>query len=345
MPFDIGHLDAAKTPAARKMIERIHSDLDKSASKARTSKAPKLQYLIDEEVDYLQRIVERGSDSSGTIDERAANMLHNALEKLGQLLLSLQQFQIEEAQRISQAVQSAEGLANFGSNLESSQDGTQLDPMLLQFLLERQAGQKVSFWFEFLVSCLLSESSHQLLCQFNPLLDEAACVQIENTISVTMLRAVKLGQLNRCIASVLQLMQLIRDLTERILLSHYAKSIADSYHLGSSASPTISMLRYALHKCNYHGLHAQELIDDLVRVQSELIIKERELSSASETSSQPRQVTSVILSLADFDSATASSLLDDRDKVRAIMDLAKRQCYYNGKKATLEDHTQSQPKV
>ena len=83
----------------------------------------------------------------------------------------------------------------------------------LMYLLKRQSGQNATIWVEFLFSVLLSSNGGEDLIKLNPHLPSKLISSLVNLVAVVMLRANRMGIINRCIASVISLQQQLKKVT------------------------------------------------------------------------------------------------------------------------------------
>jgi len=78
-----------------------------------------------------------------------------------------------------------------------------------RFILNRIAGQNSFIWSEFLFGVLLSSSGEIDLLKLNPYIDGKTLQVLLHLITITMLRANRLGHTNRCIGTAINLEELL----------------------------------------------------------------------------------------------------------------------------------------
>ena len=74
-----------------------------------------------------------------------------------------------------------------------------------RFLLRRGAGQEPVIWHEFLFGALLSSTAAEDLMRLNPYLDRGIAEALLDAVAVVVLRANRIGHVNRCIAGCVTL--------------------------------------------------------------------------------------------------------------------------------------------
>jgi hypothetical protein len=79
----------------------------------------------------------------------------------------------------------------------------------IRFLLSRYAGQSSFVWVEFLFGILISSKGEADLLKLNPFLSIDSLDSIKKLVATSMLRANRLGHINRCIGLVISLENLL----------------------------------------------------------------------------------------------------------------------------------------
>lgn len=78
-----------------------------------------------------------------------------------------------------------------------------------RFILSRIAGQNSFVWSEFLFGVLLSSTGEIDLLKLNPYIDGNTLQVLLHLVTITMLRANRLGHTNRCIGTAINLEELL----------------------------------------------------------------------------------------------------------------------------------------
>jgi len=78
-----------------------------------------------------------------------------------------------------------------------------------RFILSRIAGQNSFIWSEFLFGVLLSSTGEIDLLKLNPYIDGNTLHVLLHLVTITMLRANRLGLTNRCIGTAINLEELL----------------------------------------------------------------------------------------------------------------------------------------
>jgi len=84
------------------------------------------------------------------------------------------------------------------------------DLEMIQFILNRIAGQESLVWIEFLFGSLLSSKAIDDLKSLNPYLTENTVQMLLNLVSVCVLRSNRVGMINRCIAACVKLLRFLK---------------------------------------------------------------------------------------------------------------------------------------
>jgi len=103
--------------------------------------------------------------------------------------------------------------------------------MRTRFLLNRIAGQNAHVWVEFLFGMLLSSKGEADLLRLNPYLTPSALRCITHLVTLSMLRANRLGHVNRCIGTAISL--------ESLLTKTLSVGVADRAERGKVLSPQL----------------------------------------------------------------------------------------------------------
>jgi hypothetical protein len=209
LAFDISHHEAAKTPVADSILRRIKDDVALFADVANHTAAPKLANMTDSDLQALF-VDHSGTSLAGT------DLLAAAIDQARAMLKKLNSLHSADLQFVENIVPLLEKVANFVDG-EAESEGyfskmpdSDLRKDKIIYLLKRNSGQRSSVWVEFLFGVLLSSKGTDDLLKLNPYLPASIMKVVMNVVSVAMLRANRLGLINRCVASVISLEQLLK---------------------------------------------------------------------------------------------------------------------------------------
>ena len=209
LAFDISHHEAAKTPVADSVLRRIKDDVALFADVANHSATPKLANMTDSDLRALF-VDHSGTSLAGT------DVLAAAIDQARAMLKKLNSLHSADLQFVENIVPLLEKVANFvdsdaqSEGYFSKMPDSDLRKDKIIYLLKRNSGQRSSVWVEFLFGVLLSSKGAEDLLKLNPYLPVGIMKVVMNVVSVAMLRANRLGLINRCVASVISLEQLLK---------------------------------------------------------------------------------------------------------------------------------------
>lgn len=212
--FDISQHEAAKTPVAASVLNRMKDDVLAFAQQANHVPVPKLKNLSDVDL-RLVFSANPKEHEMGTLKCAAAMGGAKAI------LTTLQKLHKSDLQFVQDMVPLLEKVSNFvdvNLTIEPTGAGNGVEKAKLMYLLRRQSGQNATIWVEFLFSVLLSSNGGEDLMKLNPHLPSKLISSLINLVAVVMLRANRMGIINRCIASVISLQQQLKKVF--FLLSH-----------------------------------------------------------------------------------------------------------------------------
>jgi len=145
------------------------------------------------------------------------------------------------------------GLPLSFSTTASSTDGAKT-----RFLLNRIAGQNAFVWVEFLFGMLLSSKGEEDLLKLNPYLSADTVTAIMHLITMSMLRANRLGHTNRCIGTAISLEGLLakslkvanadRDEEGKVLIPKLIQ-------VGEELAKTVTLARHYVNDLAAQGLY------------------------------------------------------------------------------------------
>lgn len=212
LEFDISQHDAAKTPVAASVLNRMKDDVLAFAQHANNVPVPKLKNLGDLDL-RLVFSADPKEHELGTLKCAAAMGGARAVLK------TLQTIHGDDLQFVQDMVPLLEKVVNFvdlgtasttvlGTKVDNKDNAISKDKLM--YLLRRQSGQNATIWVEFLFSVLLSSYGGDDLIKLNPHLPQRLISSVINLVAVVMLRANRMGIINRCIASVIGLQQQLK---------------------------------------------------------------------------------------------------------------------------------------
>jgi hypothetical protein len=206
LAFDVSKHEAAQTAPAASVLNRFKDDVTAFASSANTAKVSKVLHLSDLDVaNFFDPSV------AETDKAQAENNLSQALAGVRQLIRKLYEIRDADAQMVQDTIPMLESAANWVPAEKSAAPtgGTttvsSLSSAKTRFLLNRIAGQNAFAWVEFLFGMLLSSKGEEDLLKLNPYLSVETVTAINHLVSMSMLRANRLGHTNRCIGTAISL--------------------------------------------------------------------------------------------------------------------------------------------
>jgi hypothetical protein len=189
LPFDLKkHEDATKT-VAREMLHRLDNDMRDFAQQANADPQPKF-------VGYARR-----EDALAMWSGKTNAKLTALRTKLTKLCDNLQRIREQDSVYLRFAMPIVTRTANhidLGRDLGST----------LVFL-RRFAGKEATLTVDYLIASLCSSTAHVEWRQLNPYLTEETCTAVFNLITVTVLRANRIGHCNRASEMAKDLLSLL----------------------------------------------------------------------------------------------------------------------------------------
>ena len=191
LAFDVSQHEAAKTAPAVSVLKRFREDVAAYAEAANQVPIAKIVRLSDTDIaQYFEG------------DKAAEETLREAQLGIRQLMSRLQAIKDSDAAMVQDTIPMLERAANWvqreDSNVASKNSKT-------RFLLSRIAGQNAFIWVEFLFGSLLSSKGEEDMLKLNPYLSADTLDSVLSLVIASMLRANRLGHINRCIGTAIGL--------------------------------------------------------------------------------------------------------------------------------------------
>lgn len=202
LPFDVTRHEHAQTAPAISVLARFKDDIAAYANETNSSASPKITHLSDKEiVDYFNG------------DKKAEKTLREALIGVKELQRKLELVKEMDTSMVTDALPMLERAANWIKLKKDTDEPDDEDKTVVaaktRFILNRYAGQNSFVWIEFLFGSLLSTCGEQDLLKLNPYLSAGTLDAILSLVTMSMLRANRLGHTNRCIGTVISLISLL----------------------------------------------------------------------------------------------------------------------------------------
>lgn len=197
LAFDVSAHEASKTAVAESVLVRIKEDVAAYADAANLSPIPKIAKLSDTDV-----------KSFFNGDDGAEEIIRDAHQSVQRLLQNLYQLRNTDAQMVEDTIPLLEKASNW-VDVDDEVDDKVRDSKT-RFLLNRRAGQNSEVWIEFLFGVLISSKGAEDLLRLNPYLTKETVDVMFNLVTMSMLRANRLGHTNRCIGITIGLDSLLR---------------------------------------------------------------------------------------------------------------------------------------
>jgi hypothetical protein len=229
LAFDVSKHEAAQTAPAVSVLTRFKDDVAAYAEFANTAKVVKVLNLSDSDVNNFFAADADGEASSKESKE-AEQRLAQALVGVKQLIRKLYEIRDADARMVQDTIPMLECAANWVPTETSTATATATPTgaaapaapaagsLKTKFLLSRIAGQNAFVWVEFLFGMLLSSKGEQDLLRLNPYLTPDAVKVIMHLVTLSMLRANRLGHTNRCIGTAISLESLLTKVMFRFPL-------------------------------------------------------------------------------------------------------------------------------
>lgn len=333
LPIDLSSVSASKTQIAQNTLNRMQEDMSFAYNEAKNKHVPHLAYLNLAELTVLKEEVAKlakrqlqpteQSKSTGAEHAEGSKVMQSVMFHLRQLQDKLSKMQRTCVRKIQTELKQVNALAN-----DISRSGTKEEQLF--FNLQQLTGQRESFAFESTASILISEDPLTDLKKFNPFATAEQCEEVLNAITQVMLETVMIGQLNNCMASVLQLVNHLFNL----LQIEVAVLIGGDVNQDISGFAGISkeMLQFAMEGANYVAAEAYKKLRDM---KAFLLDASNEESLKSLTSEDRMKITFALYHHSNFDESVCHQLIKAELNPVALLNLADRGCYWDGKKLIL----------
>lgn len=217
LAFDVNKHEAAQTAPAVSVLSRFKDDVTAYATYANTAKVVKVLNLSDRDInDYFD------SAAEDAVRTAAESSLTQALAGVRQLIAKLYQIRDTDASMVQDTIPMLECAANWvPSSEKDKKTSAAASAAKTRFLLNRIAGQNAFVWVEFLFGMLLSSKGEEDLLKLNPYLSAETVTAIMHLVTMSMLRANRLGHTNRCIGTAISLESLLAKVTSRRSYVHF----------------------------------------------------------------------------------------------------------------------------
>lgn len=201
LAFDLNAHSAAQTAPAKAVLSRFKDDMKAFAEF--TNESP-VFCMISLGLDVIKEFF------SGNAEARQQIEFAHVSSK--ELLIKLQELKSMDNKMIQDAVPLLTHAANF-INLENARsDDESVRKNKVRYLLNRIAGQRSIVWIEFLFGILISTKGEEDLRNLNPFLSKDMVRSIFSLVTLTMMRANRLGHTNRCIGMAINLEKMLETL-------------------------------------------------------------------------------------------------------------------------------------
>ena len=249
LAFDVSAHEAAKTAPAQSVLTRFKDDVDAYATRANTMNIVKFGKLADNVIlDYFN------SQSSSHMPEaeisETERAMQDELDRAKLLMKKFRYLQESDTSCVKDVVPLLEIVANWVS-FDLNKDSKDLKASKTRYLLKRFSGQNSNIWIEYLFGVLLSTQGESDLLKLNPYLSAETISTLMNIVSIIMLRSNRLGQTNRCIGTLINLISLL----EKVLKIHRTERVEKGatlapklIQLSEDLSKMITMERYYMNK-------------------------------------------------------------------------------------------------
>ena len=195
LSFDVSTHESANTAVAASVISRIREDVIAYANHANTSKVPKIENLSDIDVkNYFEG------------DVSAEEILKSALLNVKELLKCLYDLRDCDARMLEDTIPLLEKAANF---VDLDDDDESEKDKKVKFILKRLSGKLPVCWIEYVFGSLLSSRCEEDLLKLNPYISSDTLASLLDLVSSAMLRANRVGHINRSIGVAISLEELL----------------------------------------------------------------------------------------------------------------------------------------
>ena len=194
--WDVSYHEASHSAVAQSMLKRMKEDVAYYANKANKSKILRTCELDDK---TISRFLAEGSDED-------KDKMKQAFLTVVDLVQQLEKLRDQDAANVQSMVPLLEKVANF-VDLNEKDQAKRAEK--LQFVMRHEANLEPSTYTEYLFGSLLSSRSTEDLVALNPYLSNADAEALVGAVSVTVLRANRMGHVNRAIGAAVKLQSLI----------------------------------------------------------------------------------------------------------------------------------------
>eukprot|EP00457_Paulinella_chromatophora_P000019 gb/GEZN01000019.1/.p1 GENE.gb/GEZN01000019.1/~~gb/GEZN01000019.1/.p1 ORF type:complete len:4425 (-),score=920.40 gb/GEZN01000019.1/:221-11590(-) len=214
LPFDLTRHDTARTAVAKSMLARMKNDINHFADSANSRSLPKILGLLDQTLRDFFQVESDHERKMGNIvlTEQA---MRGGRDNVQQVLEKLQQLRDEDTEVVQALIPLLTHAANHidldGKGAEGKEGATELSEEKVRFLLRRQSGQEPVIWLQFLFSALLSSDAQRDLQRLNPYLSVETVSLLLQLVTVLVLRANRVGHINRSLGDGNKLLKLLDD--------------------------------------------------------------------------------------------------------------------------------------
>jgi hypothetical protein len=229
------------------VLTRFKDDVQAYATQANTMKIVKFGKLADNVIlDYFNS--NNVSDEPGMTETE--KLMTEGLERAKLLMKKFRYLQECDTSCVKDIVPLLEIVANWVS-FDLNNDSLDLKAAKTKYLLKRFSGQNSNIWIEYLFGVLLSTQGEADLLKLNPYLSADTIATLMNIISLVMLRSNRLGQTNRCIGTLINLISLLEKVIKIPRSERRVKGATlgpKLIQLSEDLSKMITMERYYMNK-------------------------------------------------------------------------------------------------
>lgn len=200
LAFDLTRHSSAQTAPAAAVLSRFKDDVHAYASFA--NNAPMFTMLSLSMIDIQNYFTSSAPGVDGS--------LQNALEATQNLLAALHKIKLSDSLVLQETLPLLQHVVNFVDIGENKSTEISNRESKLRFLLNRTAGQNSEIWIEFLFGTLISTCGVDDLRRLNPFLPVDTANVIMDLVTMTMLKANRLGHINRCIGTAISLENMLK---------------------------------------------------------------------------------------------------------------------------------------
>ena len=212
LPFNISSHPASESIVAKEMLSRISEDVNKFAEFQNSSKSPKLNYLLPEQIDGYAR-------------NTNADGIQTAIDCLDEIIEALKELLQIDSQYMENAIQQVQEKANVLPK-------THNDIKSLKYTLERISNQRPSISFDLLTAALLSSTALEDLKEINPFITDLP--EIFDLLPSILLHTSRITHANRAISQSRGLQALLRMLQRSQFITTNVQTVIEKIHQTSN---------------------------------------------------------------------------------------------------------------